>query len=559
MLLAGATLLYVCFLAGGEWAESYLMRYGTFIPSRGDLGLKLNLLFFILPATVLLTLALSEMLVSRLGTVFDAMARTRSGRAPAIAFAILTVAFVMLVRVGVLRDSVLTDDENVYHFQAQLLASGRLYADSLPPPIRAFFDNQFIINNGRWFGMYFVGHPAILALALRTGVFEWVGAMEAALTLLLVFGIARRTLGNRVAVIAASLLTVSPFFVFLSATHLSQTTSTLFLSVFTYAALRLQVEPQAIRHWAIAAGALSMAFVTRPQIAVLLSAPFIVQIVIQLVRRRLAPGWGPPAIAGLILSIGATTFLWVNHGLTGNVLHTSYHAYWESTRPFHARTDLLYPFREVSQNLLQLNFWLLGWPLSLAFLPFFRRTQATSMLAAGVATTFAGLGILGVPTVTAVGPVYYAETIPALIVLTASGIERAVILIRETLQRDSLRNALVAAPIAGTLASLLAFVPFQAASLRLMADVTQAPYDLVASRGLNNALIFVRSLPAFSVAPGSWAYYHRNNHPDLTDPVLFVRDLGPERDKDLIRFLPDRTPFLMEMVNRDLVLRPLER
>jgi hypothetical protein len=92
-----------------------------------------------------------------------------------------------------------------------------------------------------------------------------------------------------------------------------------------------------------------------------------------------------------------------------------------------------------------------------------------------------------------------------------------------------------------------------------MADVTQAPYDLVESRGLQNALVFVHSLPSMSVAPGSWAYYHRNNSPDLSDRVLFVRDLGPEKDRELMRYLPDRTPYLMQMRQGQLVLQPLER
>jgi hypothetical protein len=155
--------------------------------------------------------------------------------------------------------------------------------------------------------------------------------------------------------------------------------------------------------------------------------------------------------------------------------------------------------------------------------------------------------------------VYYAETIVPLIVLTASGLERVIVLARERLGETRLTRALIAAPIAGVLASLLAFVPFQVASLRLMADVTQAPYDLVAARGLDNALVFVRSLSSLSVTPGSWAYYHRNNSPDLSDRILFVRDLGAERNKDLMRYLPGRTPYLMAMANRELVLVPLER
>jgi hypothetical protein len=62
-----------------------------------------------------------------------------------------------------------------------------------------------------------------------------------------------------------------------------------------------------------------------------------------------------------------------------------------------------------------------------------------------------------------------------------------------------------------------------------------------------------------NVPPGSWAYYHRNNSPDLDDPVLFVRDLGAERNKALIHFLPNRRPYWMGMTNGRLVLQPIDR
>jgi len=47
--------------------------------------------------------------------------------------------------------------------------------------------------------------------------------------------------------------------------------------------------------------------------------------------------------------------------------------------------------------------------------------------------------------------------------------------------------------------------------------------------------------------------------PRLDDPVLYVRDLGEERNKQLIRFLPDRAPHWMGMHNGQLVLVPVAR
>ena len=188
--------------------------------------------------------------------------------------------------------------------------------------------------------------------------------------------------------------------------------------------------------------------------------------------------------------------------------------------------------REISTNLAQLNFWLLGWPVSLAFVPFFARNGRAWALAAVPIITLIGYSIVGVPTVAAVGPTYYCRDD------RASGHpdrERSAAGDRAGPRSSGVDLSDARAdrhPARATLASLLAFVPFQAAPLGLMADVTQAPYELVESRGLDKAVVFVHSLPALSVVPGSWAEYHRNNSPDLSDRVLFLRDRGPRRTEN---------------------------
>ncbi len=92
-----------------------------------------------------------------------------------------------------------------------------------------------------------------------------------------------------------------------------------------------------------------------------------------------------------------------------------------------------------------------------------------------------------------------------------------------------------------------------------MADSARAPYDLVEERRLDRALVFVRDLPALRQAPGAWVYYHRNPSRDLNDPVFFVRDLGPERNEVVMRYLADRTPYWMGMSDGRRVLQPIDR
>jgi dolichyl-phosphate-mannose-protein mannosyltransferase len=552
---AGAALLLAAFWVAADWSDRYLMHYGSFTPSRGDVTAKLNLLLFVLPATLLAARALAGWGPS-LVAMFDRLARVRRTWPWAVAVGLAVLLLAAGARVGVLRGGPVTDDENVYEFQARIFLSGRLYLESQPPEVRPFFDNQYVVNNGKWYGLYFTGHPALLALASRFGLGEWLGPLAAALTVLLACASARRLFGPRVAVLTGALLLVSPFFVTLSASHLSQPSSSLMLALFIYAWLRLQEAPPAPVWWAVAAAALAYGVLIRPQTAVAMSLPFLVCLAWRRWRGAFRPGLAGPALAVLILAGGAAIALSINHALTGNALRAGYHAYLDQGAKWVFPFGPSYTIREMSRALTELNVWLFGWPVSLAFVPFFARRDLAWALAAAPVTALTWYGLVAVPSVVVVGPVYYGECIVPLAILSASGIERVASALRERFG-DALAGQALAWPLVATVAACLTFVPVQLASLRLMSGIARAPYDLVAARGLDQALVFVHSLPARHVEPGAWVYFHRNPEPDLSDRVLFVRDLGPERDKVLAARLAPRAPYVMGMRAGKLVIEPL--
>jgi hypothetical protein len=283
---------------------------------------------------------------------------------------------------------------------------------------------------------------------------------------------------------------------------------------------------------------------TRPQTTVFLALPFLVRLGYLALRGRLEPGVVAPAGAAAILAVGAAVFLALNQGLTGSPWRTGYQAYLAQGIDWLFPVGLFYSVREISHNLGHLNFWLLGWPVSLAFLPFFRCQGAAWAVAAVPGLTVLWYGAVAVPTVATVGPVYFGEAIGPLLILTASGIEQAIGIVRGRLGDDSpWAPALASWPWACALAALFVFVPIQVSSVRLSAEIVKEPYDLVARAKLDQAIVFVHSLPSLLREPGSWVGSHRNNSPDLSDRVLFVRDLGPEKNQELIRFLPHRKAY----------------
>jgi hypothetical protein len=159
------------------------------------------------------------------------------------------------------------------------------------------------------------------------------------------------------------------------------------------------------------------------------------------------------------------------------------------------------------------------------------------------------------PTINATGPAHYSELAPFLVMLAASGLDRLVELARGW--SGMAERYTLGAAAASVACALLVYVPVYGSSLRSMSTLARAPYDLVERHGLRHAVVFVHSLPGLTWRPGTWVYYHRNNSPDLDDPVLFVRDFGP-KNAELMRALPDRAAFAMGVRENQLLLVPVK-
>ncbi len=553
LAVAGAALFLLAFRASAVWGDDFVPSYGSFPLSRGELSFRLSQLLYVLPAALLLALAAGAVATERAVRVFDALDRAPARAAWALA-ALATLA-AGAVRVLVLRGVEVTDDENAYRFQAWILEHGALTASSVAAELRPFFDNQFIINDGRWYASYFIGHPALLALARQLSVEEALGPLCAGACTLLTFAIGRLAFGPRVGIVGAALVALSPFTAFLFATRLSQTTSAVALGVVALAALRVDEQPARIRSWAALGLATSCAMFIRPQTALPFAAALFAPLAWRLVRRALRPpAWGPlVAVAGLAL--GAAGMLAVNWAQNGGALITGYQVLARTAPHPVFPTGVVPSLMQLTDSGAHLMFWLFGWPVSLAFVPFFERRPAAVRLAAVCGVVVAFYALTAVPTVAPVGPAYYAELLPALALLTASGWQRGVQAL-VGLARPRGAAALIASPAVLALLALVTFVPAHAWWLSRSADVTALPYRAADAAGLSHALVFVDELPNRTLPPHSWAYYRRNPAPDLSDPVVWANDLGDERNRELVRAL-GRAGFRLALVDGAVRFVPL--
>jgi len=248
-------------------------------------------------------------------------------------------------------------------FQAKIFAGGNLTAPA-PTEMEFFAGSNIVEHGGRWFSQYPPGHSALLAFGLILGAPWLVNPIFAAGTLLLAYGIARRLLGETEAEIAAVLLLISPFVLFMSASYMNHVTTGFFLALALYSALRA-VEASGRRViWSVVCGlGLAAAATIRP----LESAAWAMVLGLWVLWRS---GWKPAALAAAACVAGLVPLLVYNALTSGHPLRFGYTLLWGPGHGLGFHTDPWgNPFTAVislgntALDFQRLNVFLLEWPL----------------------------------------------------------------------------------------------------------------------------------------------------------------------------------------------------
>lgn len=440
----------------------------------------------------------------------------------------------------------ITDDEHAYLLHSRIVASGRLTAPS--PPGEPFFNNVFVVNNGRWYSQYSLGNPNVLAAGVLAGDPWLVHPLLAVGTVLALAGATRRLYGRRAAVAAAVLAAGSPFLAAVSGTLLAHTPTLFWLAVFLWAGLRA-AETGAGRSWCVlAAVAFGAAVLTRPGSALSVGLPLF-----GLLWQRSRsledrwPRWLLFAAAGAAMA-GVQAAL--NWQVNGHPLASGYHVYWlplEGVRnpfgfgrfPWGIVHTPAIALQNVWHNLLRLDVWLLGWPVSFA-LPavtlWLGRGAARWWLLGSLVATVAVNYFFFWPGIPDVGPVLYTETMVALLPLAGAAV---------TVGGHRWRRAASAMVVAGLAVSVLAVHRVHAPVLARVAADARSAQEFVGERipSDERALVFA-PLHLRPGRQGSWVAGRPNPWPDLRDRVLYVQSILPPADVDFWRrFHPERTAY----------------
>ncbi len=443
----------------------------------------------------------------------------------------LVAVVVLLAALGVshlvLNGTPLTDDENAYLFQARIFSLGSLTWPS--PPHRELFDNRFIINDGRWYSQYPPGHPALLVPGVLVGDPWLVPAAEAAVTVFLLAWCACRLFGRRSAAWTAVLAASSPFLIGISATLLSHISCLMALTAFLAAGIRA-TSRRASPIWAgVAALLFGLAVLIRPFSACAVGLPLIGLLIVRW-RRCGRPWRAVVAFAGGGLAM-LMLQLWLNWRMNGNPFFSGYVIYW------FPRTGWRSPFgfgsfpwgmvhtpalglANLWHNMVRLNAWLLGWPVSLVLVFLgvrwtWRRFETRWLTLAALFSPLAYVAYFW-PGVADVGPVLLSETMVALLVLAGVGIGRAPVRWRTVAAGWAAASVVLAGAT---------FHRAEVAPLRATAANARAPFEAArAASGTERAAVLVPDdLGPFPLR--SWFVGRPQPWPDLRDRVLFLRDV----------------------------------
>ncbi|MGA9531408.1 MAG: hypothetical protein WBR18_01715 [Anaerolineales bacterium] len=450
------------------------------------------------------------------------------------------------------------EDEFANLWQAQVMADGKLFTSSPPKPKATLI--PFVVDyQGRRFGKYPPGWPALLSLGARADLIWLVNPLLGGLALWLTYQLAKRWLGGGLATLAAGLLLASPMFLILTGTLMSHNLSLVLTLGVVLAWVDLFGGPVESTHPRAATfvigGGLGLLALTRPLTAVGVALPLVCHAAALFLRK---PRARKPLLelAALAAVLAALLPLW-QYALTGDPLLNLYTLWWPYDRlgfgPGHGVTEAGHSLGQAYFNTrfsLQAGLHdAFGWPylswlfIPLGILPLAKRAGGWLALALLPSLVL----VYGAYWIGSwlFGPRYYYEALPLLAVLSAAGIGWLAGWLPGVGRSRPAKLATVALVAALMAVDLLLYIPTRVGGMKGLYGISSAPVRSLRASNLGHALIFVQSerwmgyanllplAPPFSDSdlriawsiglqadqqvaeqyPGYTVYYYRPEHP----------------------------------------------
>lgn len=351
-----------------------------------------------------------------------------------VIFALLAGIIPFIIGQCVFCNVPLTTDENSYLFQAYLFLDGAL-ARPLPP-LPHLFDHEMIILSKQfgWLSRYSPGHPLWLTPGVVLGFPRLMSSVAAGLGMWLLTGIALRL---RLPVFLVGFLTLlSPWFLFMQGTLLSHTSGFAMTCLMIWGLVSWMTTGR-VRYAAWAGMGWGWLYLIRPYTGLLLAVPFGIATLVYIFIKRDRSAWIGCVLFAAVAGVGGLLFLLYNAWTTGDPFLPTYLLYDPSDALGFGPRRSIGPIvnhtwqlgvEQLDASLWLLNRWLWGFPGSLALAGGLIlagwRWAWTPLWLAGVLAIWLGYILFYGSTVDNVGPYYYYETLPMLVLGSALGVDR---------------------------------------------------------------------------------------------------------------------------------------
>src|SRR6478672_9031352 len=244
----------------------------------------------------------------------------------------LAAAGVSLVLYGVVASMVfsrvpISIDELVQLVQARVFASGRLWQPASPEP--EFYSILNMVDaNGRYYGQFPPGGPAMLALGVLTRAPWLVGPVCGAVSVAAFWAYLRVVEPRRqVAMGAVLLFAFAPFTVFMSGSHMNHVPTLMWLLIAMAAMARVMTSSKPALGYAFLNGlSLGCAATIRPVDALAFALPAGAWYLGQSLGSRVR--WRDALVSAIGGAIPLCVMMWVNRETTGRPLLFGYQVLW---------------------------------------------------------------------------------------------------------------------------------------------------------------------------------------------------------------------------------------
>jgi len=483
----------------------------------------------------------------------------------AIFLSLLAVAAGFLVHQNIFEGMAHLEDEMAYVWQAQAIAGGHVKLPE-PPGERSFLVPFVVDYNGMRFGKYPPGWPLVLALGEILQVRYLVNPLLGGLGVWLTYLLGKRLFSSTVALLAAGLTLVSPFFLVNTGSLLSHPLGLVLSAGFVLFWLSAFSPGESKPGWRPAAAAalcLGALGLTRPLTALAVGLPFCLHGLYLLVKGDRVVRRNLLLVAGILAVFVLLHFAWQFY-LTGDPFLNPYSLWWEYDRigfgPGYGRKPEGHTLRQAwinTRHSLRVgNHDLFGWlGYSWILLPFgliaaLKRRKWLALLVASVYPCLVLVYFAYWIGSSLFGPRYFYEGLYSFTIISAAG---AAWLAGWPLSPGDPWPAYSgwkrARPLAVTalLAALVAFNLTAYLSPRLdrmrgLYGVSRRhldPFQTDEAQQLAPALVIVHPQK-------KWIEYGtliELQDPYLDTPFIFIITRGPEVDQGVAAFFPDRALF----------------